>query len=197
MDAARPPTSAGESGRELAVTYAPLIRFDAREPFFPTVAGYTIFTGEADSPSADYVVGRSGLPRWTQAIEYAIWWDWDITHLYELEHVWSYVDARGELVAAEGSWHGQARALRLAGGTLPHKDAHPVVCSQPGKHAFAPAPDWFEDIRAQAEADAGPDAGKDGVLVKPVYVNAGAKIPKIAGLKIPTPLGVGPCSTMA
>jgi hypothetical protein len=37
------------------------------------------------------------------AIEYAIWWDWDIGHLYELEHVWVYLDADRQVIRGEAS----------------------------------------------------------------------------------------------
>ncbi len=76
------------------------------------------------------------------AIEYAIWWDWDIHHLYELEHIWVYVGAGGEVQRVEGSWHGDFHplALRLEGD-------HPVVLSEPGKHAFASDVQAFQERR--------------------------------------------------
>jgi hypothetical protein len=38
-------------GQALAARYAPVLRFDAHEPFLPLVAGYTIFRQSGPSPS--------------------------------------------------------------------------------------------------------------------------------------------------
>lgn len=89
----------------LAARYAPIIQFDAREPFLPLAAGYTVFRTDADSPSFPRRIELSptGQPPAATAIEYAIWWDWDIGHLYELEHAWVYLDSDGQVVRAEAS----------------------------------------------------------------------------------------------
>ena len=98
-----------ETEQALAARYAPRIRFDAYEPFLPLAAGYTVFESDGTSPS--FSQGKSielsppGEPPASLAIEYAIWWDWDIGHLYELEHVWVSVDAAGSVVRGEASWH--------------------------------------------------------------------------------------------
>ena len=74
-----------DEARALAACYAPVLRFDAREPFLPLAAGYTIFRHTGTSPS--FQRGRQielvpeGQPPASFAIEYAIWWDWDIGHL--------------------------------------------------------------------------------------------------------------------
>ena len=106
-----------EALRDLAYHYAPCIRFDTHEPFLPLAAGYTVFT--QDDPSPSYTKGRtiqlapSGEARAATAIEYAIWWDWDIGHLYELEHVWVYVGSEGRVVRGEASWHGSRPEYHL------------------------------------------------------------------------------------
>ncbi len=150
---------------DCAARYAPIIMADEREPFTLFVAGYTIFDREDESPSfvprRRVEWGSAGYPA-TRAVEYALWWDWDIGHLYELEHAWTFVGARGEVVAVEASWHGmygQADAERVA-----LEDTHPVLLAQAGKHAMAASIESFMEIREWAEQDAGPDAGKGGVL---------------------------------
>ena len=40
-------------------------------------------------------------------IEYAIYWDFDIQHLFELEHVWVYVDHTDRIADCEASFHGK------------------------------------------------------------------------------------------
>jgi len=164
-------TPQDEAERELVARYAPVLLFDAHEPFFPLVAGYTVFRESGVSPSfrQGHAVDLTpdGLPPASLAIEYAIWWDWDIGHLYELEHVWVYVDASGDLVRAETSWHGEWHDMRHK-GRLMTEGNHLVVYSEPGKHAFAPTPRWFEKRRSEFKrSETGALAGASGVLITP------------------------------
>src|SRR5215211_6199932 len=115
---------------DLARRYAPVIYFDAAEPFLPLYAGYTVFRFAGPSPS---------FPRYITleqpavlAIEYAIWWDWDIQHLYELEHAWVFVDAAGTVIGVESSQHGAATV-----GSFALEEGRPVLYAEPGKHALA------------------------------------------------------------
>ena len=126
--------------RALAARHAPVICFDLHEPFLPIAAGYTLFGEDGPSDSMERMVSLSqnGSPPAALAIEYAIWWDWDIHHLYELEHVWVYLDTNEQPVRVEASWHGKYNALPLK-----LQDGRAVVLSEPGKHAFAPDPAWF------------------------------------------------------
>ena len=102
---------------------------------------------------------REGQPPAALAIEYAIWWDWDIGHLYELEHAWVYVDAAGRVVRAEASWHGGQHDMRLDGRLALDGD-HVVLFSEPGKHAFAPTPAWFRERRRRVQAFRDEHAGR-------------------------------------
>ena len=154
-------------GYELARRHAPLIRFDAREPFLPSVVGYAIFRRDAPSQS---------FPREIQladdiafVIEYAVWWDWDIQHLYELEHIWLYVDAGGTVKDAEASWHGRYHQMRDEGGQLPMDAGRLALHSEPGKHAFAPSPSWLLKRKAKTLAGCGARAGIMGVHVTPLF----------------------------
>ncbi len=201
-----------EQAQALAARHAPVLYFDAHEPFLPLAAGYTIFTQDGPSPSFKRTVELSstsdlrsiselrssndlrstGDPRSNSelsstdepdsmdelgsmdetrsmselrpehptpaalAIEYAIWWDWDIHHLYELEHVWIYLDAQEQPVRVEGSWHGKFYHIPLK-----LEDGRAVLLSEPGKHAFAPDPSWFqqrarEHRRAETQAVSAP-----------------------------------------
>ena len=151
----------------LALRFAPLIRFDRDEPFFPTVVGYTVFRESGASPSFPRDV-RLEFPA-AIAIEYAIWWDWDIQHLYELEHIWVYVDGAGELVAAEASWHGDYNPMLTGDGGLPLEDSRLVLHSEPGKHAFAPSTNWLQKRKSRTITNCGTRAGVMGVLVTPLY----------------------------
>ncbi len=157
--------------RVFAARYAPILRFDALEPFLPLAAGYTLFRESGPSPSF-----RQGFtvdltppyqPPAALAIEYAIWWDWDIGHLYELEHVWVYVGADERVTRVAASWHGDFHDMRY-NGALALEGDHPVLLSEPGKHAFAPTPDWFHERRKKHKRSETRDlAGVDGILRAP------------------------------
>lgn len=139
-----------ERVRALAARFAPLIRLDANEPFRPLAAGYTIFRQDGRSPSFPRRIHlrRGRRPAAALAIEYAIWWDWDINHLYELEHIWPYVDPEEQIVAVEGSWHGQVNDLSTDGRPVT-SGSNPVVLAAPGKHAFAPSIAHFQENQAR------------------------------------------------
>jgi glycerophosphoryl diester phosphodiesterase len=161
-----------EDERALAARYAPIIRFDAREPFLPLAVGYTIFRADGDSPSFPRRIELqpTGRPPAVLAIEYAIWWDWDIGHLYELEHAWVFVDAEGRVCRGEASWHGRLHDMAL-GGQLPLAGDHLVLFSEPGKHAFAPDPTWFRERQSVSELRGRTTrrAGSGGVWVTPLF----------------------------
>jgi len=152
---------------ELALRYAPLIRFDRREPFLPSAVGYTIFRHDDRSASfpRDIVLCEAAA----LVIEYAIWWDWDIQHLYELEHAWVSIDTDGGIVDLEASWHGGFNEMRDEKGELPLQDGRPLLYSEPGKHAFAPSPAWLLGRSAKTNASCGIHAGKMGLHVTPLF----------------------------
>ena len=174
------PTFRGtETDLSLAARYAPWIYFDEAEPFFPLVVGYSIFSTEQQSPSFLRRIQRGWRPVWATAIEYAIWWDWDIGHLYELEHVWVYLDNADELIWIEASSHGAYASMLLEDGNQPREGSHPLVYSQPGKHAFSPSPHWFVMFRDMVHTETSSRAGSGGVLVKPEYARQIAKNPEV------------------
>lgn len=167
---ALPPIPAPEDHPDLALAarHAPRIRFDAREPFLPDVVGVTVFREHGPSPS---------FPRQLQlppvaaiAIEYAIFWDWEIQHLYELEHIWLYLDENERLIAADASWHGEWHAMKDENGALPlSEDGRLCLYSEPGKHAFAASPAAFQARRPATDLSCGARAGAMGVHVTPLY----------------------------
>lgn len=122
-----------EEDEELARLFSPILLLDKREPFRPQVIGVTV----ARSPTLSSSFSGNLMlvpPNDGVIIEYALWWDWDINHLYELEHVWvtgSNSNDKPVVWAVEGSSHGGSRKLDAA-----RRDTHPVVYCEPGKHAF-------------------------------------------------------------
>lgn len=150
----------------LARAHAPLIHLDIREPFPPLVVGYTVFREAADSASTRFHVDPEG----GIAIEYAIWSDWDIQHLYELEHVWVFLDATGNVARVEASSHGGKLPMQLEDGSLPLADDRVTVYSEPGKHAFAPDSTAFTThLTEYVTRNCGVSAGEDGILVHSLF----------------------------
>jgi glycerophosphoryl diester phosphodiesterase len=160
-------TIQSDSDHALALRHAPCIRFDAREPFLPSVVGYTVFRENAPSPSFPREVILPANAACT--IEYAVWWDWEIQHLYELEHIWVYLDADERVVAADASWHGRYHAMVDEQGNVPLQGNRVVVYSEPGKHAFAPSPQWLLERAPETRASCGLRSGMMGVHVTPLF----------------------------
>lgn len=146
---------------ELAQRYAPILKFDHREPFLPSRVGVTLFSRPGYSPSFPRLIEFHDKVEFV--LEYAIWWDWDIQHLYELEHIWIGINEKGEVVNVEGSWHGKFHRFR----TYKEKEGHPVIYSQPGKHAFSPDPRKFPLISTVLSCTL--FAGNMGLLVKEMF----------------------------
>lgn len=149
----------------LAQRHLPLLRFDLHEPFLPLVVGYTVFHESAPSPSFPRrIVFTSETYR---VIEYAIWWDWDIQHLYELEHLWIWLDRDEKVIKFEGSWHGDFHVL--GDSCLTTADGRLVAYSEPGKHAFAQSPQPLLARASVTRTACTAAAGRGGVLITPLF----------------------------
>jgi hypothetical protein len=164
---------------ELVEQFAPVICCDEREPFPPLRAGWSVYRASGPSPSFQRIVEVE--PPAARVIEYAIWFDWDISHLNELEHVWVYLDGQARVLGCEGSWHGFYRGMTPGDGLL-LADGHPLVYALPGKHSFAAQPDGFDESRAECERDCGPLAGRGGVQVTHLTLGKIEKTPETDAL---------------
>ena len=144
---------------EIAMKYAPVVHFDQNETIPLRAVGYTVVRETIASPSFPkrniLVGGRTAF-----AIEYAFYWDYDIQHMYDLEHIWVNVDGDGRVIGAEGSFHGGFLPLMMAGSKPPMDGTHVHAYCQPGKHAFAGfgdmfrvVPYWKESCREMAGGD--------------------------------------------
>ncbi len=160
------PHTGTDPDRTLAAEHAPILLLDAQEPFRPLAVGYTVFRRSIHSPSAHRYVEleRRGKLGADIAIEYAIWWDWDITHLYELEHLWVYLDANGEVIHAEGSRHGHYRRM-LVDGEPPLSGGRLTVYAEAGKHSLAPSRSWIDTLAPVTRKLCMRHAGLEGVLI--------------------------------
>lgn len=147
----------------LAKKYAPRLYLDRNEPFFPVRAGVSVLRKGEASPSFrrsfDWDDDRQAF-----ILEYAIYWDYDIGHLYELEHVWIYVGTDGIVLRAEASFHGKYLIGLLSDRSNLEDETHVRLYSQPGKHAFMPRPELFELVPNLHQATT-KMAGNDGLLI--------------------------------
>ncbi len=142
---------------ELARKYAPYLSFDRKEPFYPALTGVTFLKEGDNSPSFRRSFYWEDYPGAT-VIEYALYWDYDIQHMYDLEHVWIYVGRHGEVLDAEASFHGKYLKGLLPDRSNLEEETHVRLYSQPGKHAFLPKPELFElvpDLRKATKERAG------------------------------------------
>jgi len=167
--------------RDFAYDHFPILLFDRMEPFLPSRVGYSIFTEPCDS-RVDYKRKLGGpsrihfdLPGLDLVIEYGIWWDWDIEHLYELEAAWVYLDREGKYLMIEASWHGSYGKIEVD-GEIPMREGRPLLYCQPGKHAFASRPEVF--LPESVGPPCSTDAGKMGVLVTPLFEGRIEKTPE-------------------
>lgn len=145
----------------LVKAYRPKLFFDQKEPFEISAVGYTVFRESRRSSSFPrMIVPRCG----GCVIEYAFWYDYDIQHLYELEHIWVYLDAEGRIVDAEGSFHGKFLRLvdPIANQVIVEDEKRVCAYAQPGKHALMARPELFR-LFAGAVSCCVEDAGADGI----------------------------------
>jgi phosphoglycolate phosphatase-like HAD superfamily hydrolase len=161
------PRSVTQADIALARRLAPIIRFADNEPFLPSHVGISVLDAAGRSPSSRLEIGfEAGVAK---VIEYAIWWDWDIQHLYELEHIWLKLDAGDTVVGVEASSHGGKFAMTAADGGLPLQDGRVSLVSTPGKHAFTATAEAQEKTRELTTVCCQELAGRDGVLINDMF----------------------------
>ena len=143
--------------------YAPIIYMDKNEPIKIKKVGQEVYEPSGvKSKSFNRVFDFENFKGAVKVIEYAYYLDYDIQHLYDLEHIWIYIDEKENIVGAEGSYHG-----RFLNATLPEftsfyrkdkedeefvikkdgaaeviypKGSRLIMYSQPGKHAMLANP---------------------------------------------------------
>ncbi|AET58027.1 hypothetical protein ACWHAM_19575 [Paenibacillus terrae] len=169
-----------DNNTALWLRYAPYLMFDQREPFYPDFVGVTVLDQPGPSPSFRRTLEFSD-ERVKHIVEYAIWWDYEIGHLYELEHVWVYVGQDGEVVDCEASFHGRVLKGLLKDRSNLLDGTHVRLYSQPGKHAFSPITDIFE-LLPDLYTNANERAGVDGLLTNELFHGLIATNDEIDGL---------------
>lgn len=143
------------TGYELALKFAPHFYADEKEPFPIRKVGYAVLNKPGDSPS--FMRKIRFRPGVGQVIEYGVFWDFDIQHMYDLEHVWIYLDEDGNFFDAESSIHGTFINCWHLHKKL-EDSTHLPVYLQPGKHAILPDPQLsklFGNFMACCDENAG------------------------------------------
>lgn len=177
--------------RRLAEKYIPRLRYDRAEPYRPEAIGYTVYTAPgvrsgdeahmadttadmAQGAPAEDTIFRSPSCRLQirvepgeTVIEYAFYYDFDIQHLYDLEHVFVKVDGEGGIISILGSFHGKFLNNLIENETQ-FEDTHVILYVQPGKHAFMPKPHYFR-LFPDRDRCCGEYAGQDGLLIAPMF----------------------------
>ncbi|MDR3472147.1 MAG: HAD family hydrolase [Devosia sp.] len=156
-----------DADRALAGAVAPVIRFADNEPFLPSKVGITVLNEPGQSPSAELQITFG--PGVARVIEYAIWWDWDIQHLYELEHVWVKLGAEDQVLGVAASAHGGLFDMVRPNGSLPLENGRVTLYAEPGKHAFHATPESILARRKWLEACCGPLTAEGRVLINAMF----------------------------
>lgn len=156
------------SDAELAMRYMPHFYQDEKEPFEIEAVGYSVLHASGKSPSSSRILKlHDGA---TTILEYAVFFDFDIQHLYDLEHVFVYLDAGGRVVDVEASFHGWFFKSMFQDVLKFEEQTHPVFYMQPGKHAMMPDPQLFylyRDLYAACDEL----CGSGGFLVAPLFAD--------------------------
>lgn len=128
---------------ELAKKYMPAIWQDKNETIPIRYVGITVF----DHRECSKTFGKRILDpaEWNvqYIIEYAFYWDYDIQHMYDLEHILVGVRDDGSIGTCCTSFHGLIVHSSSMKGMYREEDGHPVLYMQPGKHAFMADPFLF------------------------------------------------------
>ncbi|PRX10625.1 UNVERIFIED_ORG: putative hydrolase of the HAD superfamily [Martelella mediterranea] len=167
-----PPEGVRDDDYDLAERLKPVLMLDSAEPAPPLALGYSVIRTAGKSPSSKFHIAP--LPGGT-VIEYAIWHDWDIQHLYDLEHVWVHVDAGGAVARVEGSMHGMRVAIDDGRGLPEMRGTRPVLYVESGKHAIWGVSRIMRAIAGARIAEmCGPDAGAGGIHLGNAFAENGA-----------------------
>jgi hypothetical protein len=155
--------------RELSIKYAPHLYFDKNEPFMIDQIGYSILRHSQRSLSFDRDIWIDE-EKVAFVVEYQLYYDFDIQHMYDLEHIWVYVDHAGRVCDGEASAHGSYMNCYLY-KMVTEDETHIPVYVQAGKHAMFPDGSLFK-LFGDYNAACNKFAGVDGLLIKEMFKNS-------------------------
>lgn len=152
--------------RELALKYAPHLYFDKNEPFTIDQIGYSVIRYSQKSPSFNRDIWIDE-EKAAFAIEYQLYYDYDIQHMYDLEHFWVYVDHAGKVCDGEASSHGHFMNCYNYMSVV-EDGTHIPIYVQPGKHALLPDGNLFK-LFNNYETACNKYSGVSGLLVAGMF----------------------------
>ncbi len=152
--------------KQLAMRYQPIIMKDKNEPIPVRYIGITVFDGPKASVTFPNFKIDPGQYGWKMLIEYAVYMDYDIQHLYELEHMWVAVGEDETVKDCLCSYHGMLMRASGIPDLYRTENGLPVLYMQPGKHAFMPDPKLF-GLHVQKDTCCRELAG-GGLLIPPM-----------------------------
>lgn len=129
--------------KDFALKYLPHVMQDRNEPFPIRYIGVTFFDSEKPSPTFAHLQIDPADFNARLVVEYAVYMDYDIQHLYELEHFWVAVGGDGTVKDCLCSFHGKCVHATGIPEMYHTESGIPVLYMQPGKHAFMPDPRLF------------------------------------------------------
>lgn len=110
-------------------------------------------------------------------IEFSLYWDYDIQHMYDLEQIWVFVGGDGSLRGLWNSFHGFVLDAFGLPAMVHRRDGRPMLYIQPGKHAPLADPALFglhKDFRASLREQAG-----GGLLIPPFLADVLRTTPEL------------------
>lgn len=137
------------SDRNLALKYMPHFLRDSLDPFPVLHIGCTVAEAPMDSPSFSRLRLDPAAEGADRIIEYALYFDYDIQHLYDLEHAWVAVKDN-RVIGCWCSFHGMRLCASGVADLYRLEDGVPVLYIQPGKHSILPDPRLF-GLHTQAQ----------------------------------------------
>lgn len=135
--------------RALALRYLPRFLMDRIDPFPLLHVGCTVFEAPAPSRSFPGLILDPAAENADFLVEYALYFDYDIQHLYDLEHAWVAVKDE-QVVGCWGSFHGMRLCASGVQDLYRMEGGVPLLYLQPGKHAVMPDPRLF-GLHTQAQ----------------------------------------------
>lgn len=80
------------------------------------------------------------VKRAAMILEYGFYYDADIQHIYELEHVWVYLDEHAKIMSVKATQHGKITTIYETPKSIKYHNNHPLLYASPGKHALYKSP---------------------------------------------------------
>lgn len=79
-----------------------------------------------------------------KVLEYAVFYESDIGHIYDLEHVWVYLDKFNDIMGIKATRHGMISVQYPTPESIKYYKNHPILFVSPGKHSYYTNPSQMQ-----------------------------------------------------